>query len=187
MPCAGKGGRAPGLAGSRILDPSLHTRLCSPVIHRQLRVNSSPPWKFRSKVLLVQRNMIKLGPFVFACVVGFFFSEGTCVGRAAGRAWHTDGQILTIRKSASAACACGRAGISAGKVTIGPELVFSQGCVSGPAWNWQVWVQLAEPLSLWCSPKPTPKEGWLRDFPEAWEMEGLKFYPLGKATSPCCW
>lgn len=105
MPCAGKGGRAPGLAGSRILDPSLHTRLCSPVIYRQLRVNSSPPWKFRSKVLLVQRNMIKLGPFVFACVVGFFFSEGTCVGRAAGRAWHTDGQILTIRKSGQR-CLC---------------------------------------------------------------------------------
>lgn len=44
----------------------------------------------------------------------------------------------------SAACACGEAGISAGKVRIGPELVFGQG---------EVWVQLAEPLSV--SPKPT--------------------------------
>lgn len=73
---------------------------------------------------------------MFACVgllffvVFWFFSEGTCVGRAAGRAWHKDGQILN---QDSAACACGRAGISAGKVTIGPELVFSQGCVSGRA------------------------------------------------------
>lgn len=78
FPSAGKGGRVPGLAGSRVLDLSVHTGLCSPVIHCQLRVNSNPWWKFRSKVLLVQRNMIKLGPFVFACVVFwvFFFLKG---------------------------------------------------------------------------------------------------------------
>jgi len=89
---------------------SVPARLFSPVILCLQRVNSSSWWELSSKVLLVQRNMIKLGPFVFACVLlFFFFKKGTCVGRAARRAWQIDGQILTILQSGQR-CLCPQQG-----------------------------------------------------------------------------